>query len=738
MNRKAFRCSPRLPRDMIRLAATLFSVAIASSSAPAAVTMYSPDAGVTATVSIDDNETLLYAVQRNGRTVIEDSRLSLTVDGVDLGTGALSLSLQELGIVDHTYPYRGVKTSARDFHRRYTLTVNRSGGGDTPFEMHWRLYPDGVAFRYVIPGAGARTVNAEGTQWTLPTGTTIWTHDPSPEVGHPERIYYEGTMLPNSPDSFADVTGTPVTCVLPGNDVADGYAVITEGNLHNYPGMALRSDAGSRVLRSSFENQQVWASEGGDATPWRIMICTANLDGLVNSTLVANVNPAPSPALAGAAWIKPGRALWSWWARRDANYDAQAIDQEFYIDSAVALGFDYVVFDEGWAYWDNQGYSLFALLEYARDRNIGVWLWYPWNALADAQQRTTHLSWIDAQNTALGAKVIVGLKIDFMNSESVDRIAFYDAVLAATADHEIMVNFHGANKPTGGDRTWPHEMTREGVRGLEYHIWKAFLDSTHNAALPFTRLIAGHADYTPVTFKDNRRGPMSYAHHLAMAFVLTSPLTHYADDPIRLLASKARDVIEAAPTTWDETRVLPESKIGELAAFARRKHNQWFIAIVHGEPILNRQMLVDLSFLAPGQYQATILADSTERSGAFDRRVALVSPDDALDVWMWPRGGYVAMLDYVGPEKPPGDFDRDGDVDLDDFGMFQRCHLGDLVVQNDPACLAGRMDDDQDIDDDDLAAFIGCLSGANAPADLDCNRMNTLIQETPSPCVRPQ
>ena len=170
-----------------------------------------------------------------------------------------------------------------------------------------------------------------------------------------------------------------------------------------------------------------------------------------------------------------------------------------------------------------------------------------------------------------------------------------------------MVNFHGSNKPTGEDRTWPNELTREAVRGMEAS--RLQMRAQHDVTLPFTRLLAGPADYTPVHF-GLRRGDTTIPHQIASAAILTSPMLTYAASPRNLLASPFIDMIKSIPSVWDETIVLPESEIGEIAAFAHRKGETWFLAIMNGST--PKSLRVYPTFLARRSYRAQIISDDSD------------------------------------------------------------------------------------------------------------------------------
>ena len=231
------------------------------------------------------------------------------------------------------------------------------------------------------------------------------------------------------------------------------------------------------------------------------------------------------------------------------------------------------------------------------------------------------------------------MKVDFLDHEAREVIGRYEAILRDAAEHQLMVNFHGANKPAGESRTWPNELTREAVRGLEYGRTAAW--AAHDATLPFTRLLAGHADYTPVVFGE-RRKETSWTHQIAMAAVLTSPLLVYGAHPASLLASPARDLIQDVPSVWDETIVLPGSAIGEVAALARRRGDRWFVAIVNGPEA--RTLRVALSFLGGGAYRTRFARDDAADAAAVRMETGTARRGDAITVELRAGGGFLGGL----------------------------------------------------------------------------------------------
>jgi alpha-glucosidase len=421
-----------------------------------------------------------------------------------------------------------------------------------------------------------------------------------------------------------------------------GYALVSEADVYGYSGMALASEEGSRMFRSAFLDDSTWTVPGGSTSPWRFVLFSDDLDGLVNSDLVTNLNPPPDSTLypkgVHTEWIEPGRAAWRWWSQGTGTPK----QEQQYIDYAARLGFEYTVIDAGWEDWSDKWEEVRRLVDYGHQRGVEVWLWKRWNA-GDGFPGKLRLN-EPAQRQEFFAKAseagVVGIKIDYMDSESQERLRFYQRALIDAARYELMVNFHGANKPAGGSRTYPNEVSREGVRGLEHHP----LPPRHNAALPFTRGAIGAVDYHGVTFNPERLKETTLAHQLATAYCFLSQVKHWADHPPRYLdPKKARDFVQATPTTWDETVVLPVSEIGTTAAFARRKGKTWFLAILNGQKETRTLEALPLDFLGEREYELVTLSDETQQSLRRNRRSG-VDSSDTLDVHLLPGGGFVGWF----------------------------------------------------------------------------------------------
>ncbi len=244
---------------------------------------------------------------------------------------------------------------------------------------------------------------------------------------------------------------------------------------------------------------------------------------------------------------------------------------------------------------------------------------------------------------------IAGVKIDFMNSDDQDRVNWYVGVLAMAARHHLMVDYHGAFKPTGLEVTWPNLLTREGVLGNEYNKFSARVTPKHKLTLPFTRLVAGPMDFTPGGFLNRAPGEWkqtnptevmgSRAQELAEFVVYWSPLMCLADDPAHYEGQAGLEFLREVPTVWDETRVL-DGVVGEHIVMARRSGDRWFVGGMTADAGFRYRM--PLSFLGAGHYVAHIFADPVDAGASYEalreeRRT--VSAGEEMELAMRPAGG---------------------------------------------------------------------------------------------------
>jgi hypothetical protein len=231
------------------------------------------------------------------------------------------------------------------------------------------------------------------------------------------------------------------------------------------------------------------------------------------------------------------------------------------------------------------------------------------------------------------------VKIDFLESESQRTINFYRDFLEDAAKYKIMVIYHNPNKPSGLSRTYPNLLSREAIRGLQN-----FCDPDDNAILPFTRFVGGDADYTPYCFTvPDRRKTATIGHMLANTVIFTSSLLTISEHPKNLLGHASEDFIRALPSTWDETRVLSPSRFAELAVFARRKGDTWFIAAQQnaGE---GQKFEICFDFLEEGKYYTLTLLKDGADSDTLEKTEIAVNKNSTVTFTLKSSGGFAGII----------------------------------------------------------------------------------------------
>ncbi len=587
---------------------------------------------------VSEQSHLQYWITFKQNPIVEMSRMVMKVDEVDLGQN-VEIGRVELYRTNERYASRGVHSEAID-HCNGARVSLRHPASNTNYTLEIRAYNDGVGFRHIIPGNDRLRIPDEATVFTLPAGSSVWFHD---FEGHYEGIH---TKKEISEVKTGEWAAPPLTFKLPNGA---GYGSLTEGALMNYAGMGFQAD-GQRGFKTvlghalpvshpfdlrygAVEAKRLAvpaAMAGTITTPWRVLMAGSDLNTLVNCDIIGNVSPPPDkkffPAGLNTGWIKPGRAVWKYLDGGENTLDGM---KEF-SRLAGELGFEYNVVEGFWQRWTAA--EMRELTDYSRQQKVGIWVWKHSRALRTADDRRKFFLLCND----LG---VVGTKIDFFDHEAKEIIDLYQTLLREAAEYKLMLEFHGANKPAGESRTWPNEMTREAIRGLEYRNTQT--RSVHNTILPFTRMLAGHADYSVMHFGERRR-ETSWAHQIASAAILTSPVLIYGAHPKSILENPAAELIKSIPSVWDETIALPPCEIGEIAAFARRRGSTWFLAIMDGPAA--RSIRVPLSFLEWGEYQAMLVRDLADEPAAVKVEKIAANQKQSLAIELRPGGGFIGRF----------------------------------------------------------------------------------------------
>lgn len=586
-----------------------------------------------------------FAVAMKDATVLEPSPMVMTVDEKDI-TDNVEVGKVERFTRDQTYPTRPVHATATDKCNGARVFFKHPAT-NTDLLLEIRAYDSGVAFRTVVEGEqSAKRVPDERTTFMVPEGSSIWHHN--------LRGHYEGTY---SKDAVSDLSegewvAPPMTYKLPGGS---GYASITEANLVNYSGMALECNGKRGFVAGLAHRQPVsypyelrYSKQdierlshpavitGTITTPWRVVLMGPDLNTLVNSDVISNCCPPPDPKLfpegINTEWCKPGRAVWRY---LDGGENSLQGIRDFN-KLASQLGFEYQVVEGLWHGWSDD--ELRSLVDESKQEGVRLIVWEHSKNLHTPEARHTFFKRLHDFGLA-------GAKIDFFDHEHKETIDLYHDLLREAAENHLVLDFHGANKPTGESRTWPNELTREAIRGMESRITaRAF----HETTLPFTRFLAGHAEYTVVHFSPSdrpdrppKRADTTAAHQIATAAVMSAELLTYSLNPQRALDSPACEMIKSIPSTWDETTVLPPSEIGELAIFARRSGETWFLACLNGPG--QRSVDIPLSFLGDGEYRALMVKDGRDEPATQPTTQPIGTTQIVVEKSMMKRGDRIKM-----------------------------------------------------------------------------------------------
>lgn len=615
----------------------LLSTGVGSVWAAGGVKIASPDKKLEVWVSVTPEGRLSYNVRSNGVGVLETSPLGIVVDGLDLGDGAKIVSKPVRTKIDETYPVLGSHPVAHNHANEAQIPVETSGKA---FYLFVRVYNDGVAVRYSLP-QNSKYINGETTAWNLPENTS--------------KVAWAG--FSQSYEDLSHVTPmaeVPQDATLMGPitfEVAGQYLSISEADCETFSDMAfIRKDnlfsvsfpfqnKGWDIPQESADKASVLHGtyRGEKVSPWRTTIIAKDLTALVNSDLLTNLCPVPEKG-ADFSWVKPGRCLWQWWSVGAPKYD----DQKDWYDAAAKLEWEYYLVDDGWRYWSKEDKDQWDLLgeviAYGKSVGVKSIVWVDSKEMREAEARRSYLEKIKA----LGAD---GIKIDFIPDATAGIMQWYTGAMQDCSELKLLLNFHGCVKPTGLVRTYPNGLTREAVRGNEYHMsrYNRVMPFDHFVSMPFTRLMAGSADVTPVMLdpKELTSAKYTWANQFAQTIVYLSPITHFCDQYKFYLESPMFDLFQEVPTVWDETRVLSCTTMGEVVAYARRKGDTWWVGVMNGEK--EREVRIPLDFLDKST-KATFVYDNPQSNTSIDRREKVISPNEVLTVKMAQGGGFVARF----------------------------------------------------------------------------------------------
>ncbi|QDU56945.1 glycoside hydrolase family 97 protein [Aeoliella mucimassa] len=618
------------------------------------------------TVELQIDNPIQYSVHLGDKQVLQPSAIDLTI--ADLG--AIGKTKQKPKVVVESKKEKvqfPVPRKYRSLDTAYTqATIHLSEQATLVF----RVYDEGVAYRWQTNIPGQITVESELAEFRFPDSSTCYFPEEESMFTHQERVYKQTPVAEISPEQFCS-TGCVVEC-------QNGVKVyISESDLFSYPGMFLRgTDSGQPGLVGKYagypletelqgdRNQVVTKyadylakTDGARSFPWRVLLVADDDADLLRSELVYQLGRPM--AIDSADWIKPGKVSWDWWN----GIDLRGVDfragvntetYKYFVDFAAEYKIEYILLDEGWSKTSTDvtaprsDVDIKEVLAYAEQKGVKVLLWVLWNAI-DKE--------MDSKLARFEQWGVAGIKVDFMQRDDQVMIDYYWQVARTAAEHRLMVDFHGACKPMGLRRPYPNVMTFEGVNGLEQYKWgKERTTPEQELILPFIRMVAGPMDYTPGAMRNandtNWRWIVDHpmvlgtrCHQLAMYVVYESPLQMLADSPTTYQDEpECMQFLSAVPTVWDDTVVL-DAKLSDYVAIARRSGDEWYIGVMTDWD--RRELDLPLTFLSDGPYKLESWGDgvNADRNGEdFAQHTASVTRDDTLHVRLAPAGGWVGRL----------------------------------------------------------------------------------------------
>lgn len=619
----------------------------------------SPDGSLVVNFRLDEAGAPRYAIRLNDKLVLQESRLGLIRTDADFSHGLQFLSASPVVTVRDRYEILTAKRRLNDYRANRKLFHLQTGAGQK-MDIIFQVSDDGVAFRYFFPERSGETyrLTEEVSSFKFLPGTRAWLQPMSvaksgwKEVNPCYEEFYEKEISVGTPSPTG--AGWVYPALFRSGDT---WLLVSEsGLLRTYSATRLRSESPNGEYSVGFPDPRE-NFQGGPVnpesrlpwlTPWRVIV-VGSLKTVAESMLGVDLADKPAASYSKLR-IKPGKASWSWPLLGDPK-TTYAVQKEF-IDYAAEMGWSYCLID---ALWDQQiGYAkVKELVDYAGHKGVGVLLWYnsagDWNS---APQTPRNLMLTRASRTRefkrLKAMGVAGLKIDFFGGDGQSMINYYQDILEDAAPYGFLLNFHGATLPRGWQRTYPHLMTTEAIRGLEYLTFEqknADEEPTHAAMLPFTRNVFDPMDFTPMVLDRINRieRRTTSAFELALSVLFTSGIQHYAEIPegMRKTPPYVRDFLRGVPVVWDETRFL-DGYPGKFVVLARRGEGRWYVGGINGESTA-RKLTLDLGELQVGR-AGSLIADGDGGNVSFRTETVQLSASRKLELTMPSRGGFVLVL----------------------------------------------------------------------------------------------
>jgi hypothetical protein len=603
----------------------------------------SPDGQCEISVSLDGGK-LSYHVSRQKKIVIQKSPLGLRRDDQDFESALVFDRAGKIESRRERYElFAGTQPRVDHVLNHRTLVFHNANRA--PMEIELAAGDEGVAFRYEFAenSSDVRVVESELTSFAIPPGARGWMqpyHAAGPYTPAYEDFYFRVSPGDPPPDSRAKAVGWAFPALF---KISGGWALLTEsGTDESYCACHLNSNCAGGIYRVAFpladETTRGYTNKFSPeprftlpwTLPWRVIVLGQSAGDIATATLVTDL--AAPARIADTSWIKPGRASWAWWSHPNGPATEKMFDE--FTDFAAKMNWEYTLFDAGW--WSP---GLKPIADYARSKNVMPLAWLFATDFYDEKSGAKKLD-------EMADAGVRGVKVDFWCSDRQEAIAAQQSLMRAAAARRMVVNLHGCTIPRGWQRTWPNVLSTEAVLGDESYFYEPRYTQKAaelNTVLPFTRNAVGPMDVTPVAVSPKKYArTTTAAHELAVAIIFTSGIIHYADTPefFESLPPDARQIFRDAPARWDETKCLL-GEPGQIAVFARRAGESWFIAGINGTM---NSLPVDLDLSVFKEFPKRLVV----AEGGDAKMQVAVSPLENSNEWQHeipPRGGFILRLE---------------------------------------------------------------------------------------------
>lgn len=622
--------------------------------------LLSPDKKIEVKISTEGE--VKYSVSKNGKEIISASPISMLInDRTALGINSKAIK-SETNSVNSTLE-RVVWQKSKTITENYNeLKIYFEGD----YAIAFRVFNEGFTYRLETTLPSDIKINSEKFKINFGGTYSIYFPEEVSFMSHNEQNYKYVQIDSISSNRF---------CSLPAVvDTKEGTLIgITESDLEDYAGLWLKGTSSNSlegifpnyVLEEKVNNDRhieptkradyIAITKGTRTFPWRIIAITENDGDLITNELVYLLSKPCQ--IKDVSWIKPGKVAWDWWnALNIYNVDFRAgvnnDTYKYYIDFASKYGIEYIILDEGWYKLGDvlsqvPEINVPELVEYGKQKNVGIILWVIWKSLDEKMDEALKLY------SEWGVK---GLKIDFMQRDDQAIVNYYWKAARKAAEYKMLVDFHGAYKPCGLNRAYPNVLTSEGVKGMEHCKWSSDITPEHCVTLPFIRIFAGSMDFTPgamnnvqvSSFKPMFSQPVSMGtrcQQLAMYVVYESPLQMLADNPTSYYREpECMEFLSKVPSVWEETKIL-DAKIADYVLLTRKSGDNWYIGAMTDATM--RKLTVDFSFLDDKNYTAQIWQDgiNADRNGNDFKMITKgVNKNTKMEISLAPGGGWVARV----------------------------------------------------------------------------------------------